>query len=244
MRTAIANEIQWMLRFALLFINFTFIVASLLMTLAGAIAQNTPTLTICAKCQRLAVAPVVLGLLLWFSGLFAFYWIKQRTVLFLLLHAGTVLFVTVGILIVVIIGIAFNGTISDFTDEDLLRAWESRRDNQTRSLQSTLCQLQTLNNCSGVKYGCCRPGACFNATAPPAWVAVVCPDCFQDEAKGIAQATKMCKWDVLQRTGAANFEGFIVVLVFAFVLLATGMGLALFVRKINTAGSGEKPAGR
>lgn len=223
-------QVASMLRFALLFINFTFIVASLLMTLAGAITVNTPSLSICEKCQRLALAPVVLGLLMWFSGLFAFYWIKQRTVVFLLLHAGIVMFVCVGTAVIIITGFVFNGSINRLTEDDLLRAWERRMPNVSATIESPLCVLQNRNNCSGVHFGCCAPGACYNASdAPPAWVGLVCPRC------AAPPVPTMCAWSVLQATTSADMTGFVVVVMLSFVLTITGMGLAMFVRRINNA---------
>jgi hypothetical protein len=221
-----------MLRFALLFINFTFIVASLLLAMAGISPLSSPTVTVCKRCGDLAIVTVAFGVLTWMSALFAFYWIKQRNVTFLLLHGGVVLTVSLGTVAVLISAIAMQSQLNKQDDPNWLDQWETLvRLNTTASTisESVVCNIQSTNNCSGFALGCCNPDHCYNVSDPPEWVRLVCP-----VGCAATPSTNMCGEQVFTAV-KARMGGFIITVVFALVLAVTGMMMTAFVRSINNA---------
>ena len=216
-------------RYALLFINFTFVVASILMVMAGVVARFNSALALCSQCGKLTLASIILGAIQWLMSLFAFNWIRERNILFLLAYVAAVLVITVCLVGIGIAGTAFSFNLNDIARQsDFLEQWESDV-NTTDSATgySKLCSVQRDFNCSGFKYGCCDPLECFNGSSVrPPWASLVCPQC-PDVA-----APRICTGAVTE-TARRNLGGFVVITFFSILLATTGISLAAFARKMT-----------
>lgn len=217
-----------MFRYALLFVNFTFVVAALLMIMAGVVARFNAAVSLCAQCGQLTLASIILGALMWLLALFAFNWIRQRNILFLLGYVAAVLIITVALIAIFIAGIVFDINIDNEGHRLFLPQWErdvNRNDTQTG--ESPLCRFQATHNCSGFYFGCCQPGVCYNETDPESWVSQVCPEC------RLAPASQMCT-EALVSTARHNLGGFVVITFFSILLAVTGIAMAAFARTMNS----------
>ena len=250
-----------LMRYALLFINFTFIVASLLMIMGGIVARTNAAVQLCEHCGQLSLVPVVLGCLMWLTGMIAFNWIRQRQVLFLMFYVGEVILVTLVLLVVFFVGIGIDrATAAKFTDGSGVESWLDRMRQWNQTVEehhgggplgeAPLCKLQRDLNCSGYGFSCCwvpdangstAPWApdtvpCYNVSAgTPAWVATMCPTC-----PGTVPAPRVCT-DLVKRTVARTLGGFVVTTGFSIALTAVGIVITVVCRQL--AKGGDAPAG-
>lgn len=174
-------------RYALLFINSTFVIAALLLITAGIVVHTNDAVRFCGPCSRLAVATLVFGAVLWLLAVFGFVWIRERHILWLLVYVGYLVLLLLALVIIVILGIVFDHDARFPTQDNqgLLEAWE-RAVNESYLDPPTpqaadLCAVQAAYNCSGFFFGCCAPDACYDASSPPVWVRRVCPRCVYND---------------------------------------------------------------
>jgi hypothetical protein len=222
------NRTHALFRYALLFINFTFVVAAILMVMAGVVARFNSALQLCSSCGRLTLASIILGGTQWLLALFAFNWIRERNILFLLGYVGAVLVITLCLVGIFIAGatVSFNLT-AESNQGDLLEQWEQEVNvTDSNTGESVLCPLQARYNCSGFQYGCCNPEYCFNGTFPD-WAPRVCPEC-PSQVPG----TQLCT-QAITRSAQQNLGGFVVITFFSILLAVTGIALAAFSRKMT-----------
>eukprot|EP00758_Cryptobia_borreli_P012736 Tbor_TRINITY_DN5770_c0_g2::TRINITY_DN5770_c0_g2_i1::g.19713::m.19713 len=59
------QKAQPMFRYSLIFINFSFIVASLLLLMAGVVARENSAVKLCTHCGDVTMVPIVFGAILW-----------------------------------------------------------------------------------------------------------------------------------------------------------------------------------
>ena len=223
-------------RYALLFINFTFVVGAILMVMAGVVARYNSALSLCSACGDLTLASIILGAIQWLLALFAFNWIRERNILFLLAYVAAVLVITVALIAIFIAGCVYSAELSDKTKtSQFLSQWESDLEAKASSGFSPLCDVQRTYNCSGFYYGCCDPTApCFPVTTEgnvtfhrPDLAAKVCPIC-----PLAIPSPRICTQEVL-RSAQQNLGGFLVITMFSALLAVTGMSLAAFARHMN-----------
>ena len=233
---------QAIFRYALIFINFTFIVASLLMMMAGIVARSNSAVRLCPRCSDLTLVSIIFGIILWLFAVFGFNWIRQRNILLLLVYVGFLI-----VLFLILLGSIVAGSVFDADIErrikqaNFLKEWMDATGNTTDGQLSPLCSLQQRFNCSGFVYGCCRafnetPGAdnvgsCYDRLpngSYPWWVAEVCPDC-----PGIP-ASNVCT-DRVYTSLRQNLGGFLVISSFSLFLVTTGIAMSALSRKINQA---------
>lgn len=221
------QKAQPMLRFSLVFINFTFIVASMLLIMAGIVARENSAVRLCGHCADLTNVSIVFGVILWMFALFGFNWIRQRSILFLLVYVAFLLILAIAIMAVIIAAGVFDSQIRDSLDsesdyEAFLIQWKSSVANNDTSI----CNLEAQLNCSGFALGCCGPG-CWNVSNPPKWVDEICPTYC-----GFPQADRQCTESVYN-TVRRNLGGFLVISCFSMLLILTGIVMAVLSRKVN-----------
>ena len=217
---------QAMLRYALLFINFTFLIAALLMIMAGVVTMVGTTVQLCKQCGQIAQASITVGLIMWLGSLFAFNAIRTRNIFFLMAYIG------VSILsLLVSTGLGISAIVVQNTFETSSSVFGAVRDSWEQSVESNrtshICALQKQYNCSGLEDGCCDPVVCYNASNPPAWVNETCPYC-----PGQKPAAKSCSLQITENLHT-DLAGFIVINWMSTLLIFTGIGLAIFVRKMR-----------
>lgn len=218
---------QSLFRYSLIFINFTFIVAAMLLIMAGIVARENSAVKLCSHCGDLTLVAIVFGVALWLFAIFGFNWIRQRNILLLLVYVAFLAIQSVVLLAVIITAGVFDAnTASSNSDETpFLEQWEENV-NTTNGAESPLCELQKQFNCSGYRFGCCAPGACYNATHPDWWVSAVCPTC------NATAAPQVCT-DIVYETLRKNLGGFLVISCFSMLLVLSGILLAFLARKVN-----------
>jgi hypothetical protein len=221
---------QSLFRYSLIFINFTFIVAAMLLIMAGIVARENAAVKLCSGCGQLTTVSIVFGMGLWLLAVFGFNWIRQRNIFLLLVYVAFLV-----VLLLVLAGVIVAAGIFERTSSQsgngqswFLDQWES----SVNATPGQVCNLQQQFNCSGYciepncTYGCCAPG-CYNASNPPAWVDRVCPSC-----PGVAPVPRVCT-DIVFVTLRRNLGGFLVISGFSMMLIFTGMLLAFLTRKMN-----------
>eukprot|EP00744_Colponema_vietnamica_P019618 GILI01027783.1.p1 GENE.GILI01027783.1~~GILI01027783.1.p1 ORF type:complete len:296 (+),score=15.74 GILI01027783.1:23-889(+) len=223
------QKAQPMLRFSLVFINFTFIVASMLLIMAGIVARENSAVRLCGHCADLTNVSIVFGVVLWMFALFGFNWIRQRSILFLLVYVAFLLILVLAIMAVILAAGVFDSQIRASLDsaessdnQAFLNQWKV----SISSNDTSICSLEAQYNCSGFALGCCGPG-CWNETDTPAWVAEICPTYC-----GFPQADRQCT-DSVYNTVRRNLGGFLVISCFSMLLIITGIVMAVLSRKVN-----------
>jgi hypothetical protein len=220
-----------MFRYALLFINFTLVVAALLMIMAGVVARFNAAVRLCPRCGELTLSVIIFGGALWLLTMFAFNWIRQRNILFLLGYVAAVIVIAIALLVIFITAIAYDSEMDDVGGQQIaLQQWRQEMSrNDTTTGMSSLCALQRQYNCSGFGFGCCAASnVCYNMSqGVPAWHREVCPSCPGQPATPV-----MCT-DVVTATVRRNLSGFMIIIFFALVLMFTAIALAVFARKMN-----------
>lgn len=253
------REAQVLLRYALIFINFTLIVASLLLIMAGVVVRTNAAIKLCTRCGDVATVSIFFGCALWLLATFGFNWIRQRNILLLLVYVGFVLLICLVIVAVLIAAGVYNGQMTQLLNDweagatqGFLDMWKSR---VTVNNGTDLCDLELRFNCTGFVYGCCLPyvnessGYCYGGPednyTTPAWVADVCPTAcprFADMSNHTCTA-------IVFRTVRRNLGGFVVIVCGAFFLVVTSIWLAALVRRLgqphhsNQAGASDADAG-
>lgn len=232
----IMQQAQPLFRYALIFINFSFVVAAMLMIMAGVVARENSAVKLCGHCGELTTVALVFGILLWIFALFGFNWIRQHNILLLLVYAVFLVLLTLVLIVIIITGGAYDAEAiraKDSGDSSFLASWVAAvTSNSTQDIQR-ICDLEVQLNCSGFFYGCCVPGLCFpNVTAngteipPPVWFDDICPSC------PAPSVPKVCT-DEIYSTVRKNLGGFLVISAFSLMLLITGVMLAVLSRKVN-----------
>lgn len=222
---------QSLFRYSLIFINFTFIVAAMLLIMAGIVARENSAVKLCDHCGDLTLVAIVFGIALWLFAIFGFNWIRQRNILLLLVYVAFLAVLTVTLIGVIIAASVYDARATDETASGstfLFQQWKENV-NGTGGQPSPLCELQRQFNCSGYQAGCCAPGACFDAANPPAWVSQVCPNCTGLQSFIAPQVCTDIVYDTLRR----NLGGFLVISCFSMLLVLSGVLLAFLARKVN-----------
>lgn len=230
---------QSLFRYSLIFINFTFIVAAMLLIMAGVVARENQAVKLCDHCGDLTLVAIVFGITLWLFAIFGFNWIRQRNILLLLVYVAFLVLQTITLLGVIITAGVFDANTNALTETSLsgssavfLDQWieNVNMSYSNPSVRSYLCDLQLQFNCSGYYLGCCTEGVCYNtSTIPgvPAWVSQVCPYCPNQTATPV-KCTGIV-YDTLRK----NLGGFLVISCFSMLLIISGMLLAFLARKVN-----------
>ena len=226
---AVIQRAQTMFRYSLVFINFTFVVAAMLLIMAGIVARENSAVKLCEHCGELTLVAIIFGVMLWLFALFGFNWIRQRNILFLLVYVAFLLALVVALLGVLITAGVFDLQVKKQEDGDgnFLAQWMESVNATSSNGESPLCQLQRIFNCSGFGFGCCKPLVCFNVTPTPTWVAQVCPNCGSDFPSD--RPCTSIVYSALRR----NLGGFLVISCFSMLLILTGVLLAALSRKVN-----------
>lgn len=233
-----ADKAQSMFRYSLIFINFTFVVASMLLTMAGIVARENSAVKLCRHCGELTMVSIVFGGMLWLFAMFGFNWIRQKNMLFLLVYVAFLLLFLLVLSGVVIAAGVFDADLRSergTSSTNFLGQWElAVLVNETDSGYSAVCALQKQFNCSGFVYGCCYfnetdpTNNCYNLTAngtAPPWVSRVCPICPGKSAPQVCT-------DIVFSTLQKNLGGFLVISCFSMALVLLGVLLAVLSRKI------------
>jgi hypothetical protein len=198
--------------------------------MAGVVARLSPATELCQNCYRLTLAPIVLGIWMWLLATFAFAWIKQRNILFLLIYGSFLVLIALAILCVIIAAFTFDiVSHTPSADSDFVHTWEYR----VEEWPEYICSLQSKYNCSGYYFGCCKGyNASLHSVGPycygengtiPSWVKKICsPHCANTQAQ-------MCT-DVISTTMKKNFGGFLVILFTSMVIIINGLVFVLLVR--------------
>jgi hypothetical protein len=217
---------QSLFRYSLIFINFTFIVAAMLLIMAGVVARENSAVKLCNHCGDLTLVAIVFGIALWLFAIFGFNWIRQRNILLLLVYVAFLVLQSVVLFAVIITAGVFDANTASSANDDtpFLQQWEASVNVSVG--ESPLCDLQRQFNCSGYKFGCCAPGICYNATHPEPWVSAVCPLC------NATAAPQVCT-DIVYDTLRKNLGGFLVISCFSMLLVLSGILLAFLARKVN-----------
>jgi hypothetical protein len=218
---------QSLFRYSLIFINFTFIVAAMLLIMAGVVARENSAVKLCNHCSDLTLVAIVFGVALWLFAIFGFNWIRQRNILLLLVYVAFLAIQSVVLFAVIITAGVFDAKAANAGDDEtpFLQQWEASV-NATGETESPLCDLQKQFNCSGYRYGCCDPKSCYVASNPPSWVGLVCPVC------NATAAPQVCT-DIVYNTLRKNLGGFRVISCFSMLLVLSGVLLAFLARKVN-----------
>lgn len=229
---------QSLFRYSLIFINFTFIVAAMLLIMAGVVARENSAVKLCDHCGDLTLVAIVFGIALWLFAIFGFNWIRQRNILLLLVYVAFLAMQSVTLFAVIITAGVFDAQASaSGTDSaPFLEQWEAQVN--VSSGVSPLCDLQRQFNCSGYQLGCCTPGICFNTSEPlPVWFNQVCPVCVNQTA-----APTKCT-GIVYETLRKNLGGFLVISCFSMLLVLSGILLAFLARKVNQSVAGSNILG-
>lgn len=219
---------QSLFRYSLIFINFTFIVAAMLLIMAGVVARENSAIKLCSHCSDLTLVAIVFGIALWLFAIFGFNWIRQRNILLLLVYVAFLAIQSVVLFAVIITAGVFDADAANTSTEGspFLQQWEANVNLTDGQSESSLCDLQRQFNCSGYRYGCCLAGVCYNATHPAWWVSSVCPVC------NATAAPQVCT-DIVYDTLRKNLGGFLVISCFSMLLVLSGILLAFLARKVN-----------
>lgn len=219
---------RFLFGYSLIFINFTFIMASILLIMSAVVARENAALRLCARCGNLTIAALVFGVILWVFTIFGFIWIRQRQMLFLLAYVVFLIVLFFALLIIIIFAAVYDRKTRLFIvdPKNFLQSWEEGVNDTFTGKNYDICRLQNLYNCSGFHYGCCVPGKCYNATAPPAWVKKVCPFCPM-----FPQMSPVVCTDAVYVIVRNNLGGFLVISIFSMVLVVSGILFAFVSRK-------------
>jgi hypothetical protein len=225
------HDAQAMFRYALIFINFTFVVAAMLLIMAGIVARENSAVKLCTHCGDITLVSIVFGIILWLFAMFGFNWIRERNILLLLVYVAFLGVMSVVLLGIIIAAGVFDREARDATNNNFLQQWMFSRNETSDGGLSPLCLLQRTFNCSGFQYGCCaNRTVCYNASTesfPPPWFGEVCPIC-----PGQEDAPKICT-AIVYETLRKNLGGFLVITCFSMMLVLTGILLAFLSRKVN-----------
>ncbi|ORC87422.1 uncharacterized protein TM35_000222210 [Trypanosoma theileri] len=216
--------------YALIFINFTFIVASMLLIMSGIVARGNVAVRLCGPCSRIAWCALILGIILWLFTIFGFIWIRKRQMVFLLVYVALLVILFIALIVLIIIaGIYDRDVRVSVMDPSLfLYSWE-RGVNDTKNKKNyDICFLQERFNCSGFHFGCCVPELCYNASEPPEWVEQVCPIC-----PSFPPMSPVVCTGVVYSTVRKNMGGFLVIIFFSMILVVAGVLFAFLSRSAN-----------
>lgn len=218
------HKAQMIFRYSLIFINFTFIVASMLLIMAGVVARENSAVKLCDHCGDLTTVAIVFGIVLWLFAMFGFNWIRQRNILLLLVYVAFLIVLMITLLGIIIAAGAFDREAASNSESgSFLEQWIE----SVNSSAPYVCDLQQQFNCSGYQLGCCVPDLCYNSSDPPPWLSKICPTCSH-----IPTSDVMCTsavYDTLRK----NLGGFLVISCFSMLLVLTGILLAFLSRKFN-----------
>ena len=218
------HKAQMIFRYSLIFINFTFIVASMLLIMAGVVARENSAVKLCDHCGDLTTVAIVFGIVLWLFAMFGFNWIRQRNILLLLVYVAFLILLMITLLGIIIAAGAFDHEAASNSESgSFLEQWIDSVNNSA----NYVCDVQKQFNCSGYQLGCCVPTLCFNASEPPGWVAKVCPVCADAPTSDVMCTSAV--YDTLRK----NLGGFLVISCFSMLLVLTGILLAFLSRKFN-----------
>ena len=225
------HDAQAMFRYALIFINFTFVVAAMLLMMAGIVARENSAVKLCTHCGDITLVSIVFGIILWLFAMFGFNWIRDRNILLLLVYVAFLVIMSLVLLAVIIAAGVFDKEARDATNDNFLQQWMLSVNSTSDGGLSPLCLLQRSFNCSGFQFGCCADSpSCYNASTesyPPSWHSSVCPKC-----PGQDDAPKICT-SIVYETLRKNLGGFLVISCFSMLLVLTGILLAFLSRKVN-----------
>lgn len=237
---------QNMFRYSLIFINFTFVVAAMLLIMAGIVARENSAVKLCEHCGELTLVSIIFGILLWLFAMGGFNWVKQKYV-FLVMVYGSFLIILIFTLVAVIIAAGvFDAQVQDQANSEssaqfYLEQWQTNVRTNTSSGYSSICDLQQKFNCSGFRYYCCvpctgnpsrDPSCCYpliNGTIVPANVSSICPACGPSAPP---PAPQVCT-DIFFAALRKNLGGFLVITCFSLMLVITGILLALLTTRLN-----------
>ena len=233
------QQAQPLFRYALIFINFSFVVAAMLMIMAGIVARENSAVKLCSHCGDLTTVSMVFGILLWMFALFGFNWIRQHNILLLLVYAVFLVFLILVLVVVIITGGAYDANTLNAggaSGSTYLDSWIAAVTSNNTADVDRICKLEVQLNCSGFYYGCCTPGVCFpNVTntsggsvpvPPPSWYDDICPQC------DTPPVPRPCT-EGIYSTVRKNLGGFLVISGFSLLLVLTGVMLAVLSRKVN-----------
>ncbi|KEG10618.1 hypothetical protein DQ04_03501020 [Trypanosoma grayi] len=223
--------LQALFGYALIFINFTFIVASMLLIMSGIVARGNAAVRLCAPCGQITLAALVFGIILWLFTIFGFMWIRQRQMMFLLVYVGFLVMLFIALLVLIIAAAVYDkdARVSVMDPSSFFDAWERGVNDTYTGNKYDICSLQERFNCSGFRDGCCLPGECYNASDPPQWVSRVCPKC----PPPYPPMTPVVCTDVVYSTVLKNLSGFLVISCFSMVLVVAGILFAFLSRRAN-----------
>ncbi|RNF10545.1 hypothetical protein TraAM80_01470 [Trypanosoma rangeli] len=216
--------------YSLIFINFTFIMASMLLVMSGIVAHDNMAVRLCEPCGYIALSALVFGIILWLFTIFGFMWIRQRQMMFLLVYVGylVVLFIALFALIIAATVYDRDTQVALMDPAKLMDAWRRGVNDTKADRRYDICFLQQRYNCSGFRDGCCLPGACYNTSDPPKWVETACPVC----PSFLPMSPVVCT-DVVYSTVRKNLSGFLVISIFSMVLVVVGIIFAFLSRSAN-----------
>ncbi|KAH9578984.1 Tetraspanin/Peripherin [Trypanosoma melophagium] len=216
--------------YALIFINFTFIVASMLLIMSGIVARSNAAVRLCGTCSNIALSALILGIILWLFTIFGFIWIRQRQMMFLLVYVALLVFLFVALIVLIIVAAIYDrdARVNVMDPKLFLYSWERSVNDTKKGENYDICNLQERFNCSGFQFGCCVPEDCYNASEPPEWVEQVCPVC----PSFPPMSTVVCT-GVVYSTVRKNMGGFLVIIFFSMVLVVAGILFAFLSRSAN-----------
>ncbi|EKG03644.1 hypothetical protein TCSYLVIO_005311 [Trypanosoma cruzi] len=222
--------LQSLFGYALIFINFTFIMASMLLVMSGIVARQNAAVRLCEPCGQVAMSALVFGIILCLFTILGFMWIRQRQMMFLLVYVGylVVLFIALFALIIAAAVYDRDTQVSVMDPSKFLDAWKRGVNNTKTGRNHDICLLQERFNCSGFRDGCCVAGVCYDAIDPPEWVDAVCPLC-----PSFPPMSPVVCTDVVYSTVRKNLSGFLVISIFSMVLVVVGILFALLSRSAN-----------
>ncbi|RNF27124.1 uncharacterized protein Tco025E_00622 [Trypanosoma conorhini] len=221
---------QALFGYALIFINFTFIMASMLLIMSGIVAHENVAVRLCEPCGHIALSAFIFGVILCLFTIFGFIWIRQQQMMFLLVYVGylVILFIALFALIIAAAVHDRDTQVALMDPGKFLDAWERGVNNTKTGRSDDICFLQEHYNCSGFRDGCCLAGACYSASAPPKWVDAVCPVC-----PSFPPMSPVVCTDVVYSTVRKNLSGFLAISIFSMVLVLVGILFAFLSRSAN-----------
>ncbi|ESL07362.1 hypothetical protein TRSC58_04948 [Trypanosoma rangeli SC58] len=216
--------------YSLIFINFTFVMASMLLVMSGIVAHENMAVRLCEPCGYIALSALIFGIILWLFTIFGFMWIRQRQMMFLLVYVGylVVLFIALFVLIIAATVYDRDTQVALMDPAKFMDAWRRGVNDTKMDRKYDICFLQQRYNCSGFRDGCCLAGACYNASDPPKWVQTACPVC-----PSFPPMSPVVCTDVVYSTVRKNLSGFLAISIFSMVLVAVGILFALLSRSAN-----------
>lgn len=112
----------------LIFINFTFVVAALVLLMAGVATVSSSATAMCGPCRWAATAAIVLGSVQMLASLWGFLCLRQRSAVGLLLYAATLVLLLVALTVVIAVAAGYNAEgrfPAHINSTYMLRLWEA-----------------------------------------------------------------------------------------------------------------------